>query len=64
MATEREVRQKLDTWKKVVIFGGAAVGGLAGWHFAGTHQPGIDIVIGVIVGAFVANWIWDFSNQE
>jgi outer membrane lipoprotein SlyB len=61
---EREARQKLDTWKKVVIFGGAALGGLAGWHFAGTHGSVIEIIIGVILGAAVAKWVWDFSNQE
>ena len=64
MAGEPEVRQKPDVWKKVVIFGGAVLGGVAGWHFAGTSEPGVDIVIGVIAGAFVANWVWDFSNQE
>ena len=62
MAGEPEVRQKPDVWKKIVIIGGAALGGLAGWHFAGAHQPGIDIVMGVMVGAFVANMVWDFSN--
>jgi uncharacterized membrane protein YeaQ/YmgE (transglycosylase-associated protein family) len=63
VAGEPEVQQKSD-WKKDVIIGGAVLGGLAGWHFAGTHQPGFDIVIGVVVGAFVANWVWDFSNEK
>ena len=62
MAGEPEDRQKPDVWKKDLIIGGAVLGGLAGWQFAGTHQPGIDIVLGVMVGAFVANWVWDFSN--
>jgi hypothetical protein len=64
LAGEPEVRQKPDVWKKVVTFGGAVLGGAAGWHFAGASEPGVDIVIGVIAGAFVANWVWDFSNQE
>ena len=63
MAGEPEVQQK-SNWKKDVIIGGAILGGLAGWHFAGTHHPGADIVIGVIVGAWVAKWVWDFSNEK
>jgi len=64
LAGEPEIRQKPDVWKKIVIFGGAVLGGVAGWHFAGTFEPEVDIVIGVLVGAFVANWLWDFSNRE
>jgi hypothetical protein len=64
LAGEPEVRQKPDVWKKVVIIGGAVLGGLAGWYFAGTFHPGTDIVIGVIVGGWVASWVWEMSNEE
>jgi uncharacterized membrane protein YeaQ/YmgE (transglycosylase-associated protein family) len=68
LAGESEVRQKPDTWKKVMIFGGAFLGGFAGWYYGGTNQNGaeiaVEIGIGLIIGAFVAKWLWDFSNKE
>jgi hypothetical protein len=50
--------------KKVIIIGGAVLGGLAALHFAGTSHPGFDIVIGVMVGAFVASMVWEISSEE
>jgi hypothetical protein len=68
LAGEPEVRQEPDVWKKIVIIGGAALGGLAVLlavlHFTGTHQPGLDIVIAALVGAFVASMAWDVANEE
>jgi len=64
LAEETEVPQKPVSWKKDVIIGGAVLGGLAAWNFAGTHHPGADIVIGVIVGAWVASWVWDMANED
>jgi outer membrane lipoprotein SlyB len=62
LAGETEVRQKPDVWKKIVIIGGAGLGGFAGWYYGGTDQNGVDIVLGLMIGAFVGNWLWGFSN--
>jgi hypothetical protein len=63
VAGEPEVRQKPD-WKRDVIIGGAVLGGLAGWQFASAHQPGFDIAIGVVVGAFLASFVWELANEK
>lgn len=54
--------QKTDNWKKVVVIAGALIGGLGGWYFGGETHPGSDIVIGIIVGTFLANWVWDQTD--
>jgi hypothetical protein len=64
LAGEPEVRQKPDVWKKIVIIGGAVLGGLAALRFAGTSHPGFNIVVGVMVGAFVASMVWEISSEE
>jgi hypothetical protein len=40
--------------RKVVVVGGAILGGVGGWYYAGVNT-GSDIVLGVIIGALVAN---------
>jgi hypothetical protein len=64
LAGEPEVRQKPDVWKKVVIIGGALLGGSVGWYFAGTFHPGTDVAIGVIIGAGLASWVWGISSEK
>jgi hypothetical protein len=64
LAGEPEVRQKPDVWKRVVIIGGAILGGLAGWRYADTFGPVFDIVMGVVVGTMLARMVWDVSNEE
>jgi hypothetical protein len=68
LAGEPEAQPKPDTWKKILIFGGVALSGLAVGYFVDTHNQGLDIaigaVVGAIVGAFVAPWVWNFNNQQ
>jgi uncharacterized membrane protein YeaQ/YmgE (transglycosylase-associated protein family) len=45
-----------------MIFGGAFLGGFGGWYYGGTNQTGFEIVLGLIIGAFVADWLWNLSN--
>jgi hypothetical protein len=64
VAGEPEAQPKPDTWKNILIFGGVALSGLAVGYFVDTHNQGLDIAIGAIVGAFVAPWVWNVSNQH
>jgi len=68
LAGEPEAQPKPDTWKKITILGGVALSGLGVWYFVDTHNQALDIAIsatvGAIVGAFIAPWVWNLSNQE
>jgi uncharacterized protein YcfJ len=64
LAGEPEVRKKPDVWKRVVIFGGAILGGLIGWYTAGASDKGIATALGAVIGAWIASYIWDFSGES
>ena len=65
MAEQTADQQKPHVWKKIFIVGGAVLGGLAGWYYAGTSDEGwLGIVAGVFVGALLADWVWDFSQEN
>lgn len=54
--------EKRRNWKRVVIIAGAILGGLGGWYFGGQTPPVYDIVIGIIAGTFLADWVWDHTD--
>ena len=64
MAREMDIWQKPDFWKKGLIIGGAVLGGFVAWRFASPGHPGLEIVLGVMLGALVASLVWDFSDDE
>ena len=65
MAEQTANQQKPDVWKKIFIIGGAALGGLAGLYYGRpSHEGWLGIVVGVIVGAWLADWVWGFAKQK
>lgn len=54
--------RRSSIWKKVIIIGGAVVGGLVAWYYGG-NSPGLSIIIGVLAGAWVGDMVWGFVED-
>jgi len=54
--------KKASSLKKVIIIGGALLGGLVGWYYGGS-SPGLTIIVGVLAGAWVGDMVWGFVED-
>jgi hypothetical protein len=45
--------------KQTVILGGAAAGGAFGWYYASPTSPGTSLILGILVGTWIASWVWE-----
>lgn len=58
--TGKSGSRQIDVWKKALIVGGAIAGALVGWYYEQPEHPLQGLFFGVILGAWLSNWVWEF----